>query len=1393
MPPKSNILNKQSPDLVDKEGMPASLFNRPVLFGFLVFVILISLFMLLIFQRYQLAKKSREKEAFEILHQVKEKLQESINHSLSATKILAFLIDKNGEVNNFDSIAAQVLETGKDIDAIQLVPGGIIQYVYPLKGNEKVIGYNILQDSARNKEAYKAIKQKSMFFAGPFELRQGGVGVVGRLPVYRQNKFWGFSAVVIKMSTLYATAGIDSSGNNGYYFQLSKANPDSKKEEFFLPRHKELSGNQSVAVDVPNGEWKLSVTSAVTISTFGDIGLLALFGFLLAVLAAVFAYRFAIRPKKLKELVLNRTSELRASENNYRSLIERVSDAFVALDNNWMYTYVNEKAGEILGREPQSLLGKNIWKEFPQGVDEPYYHAYYRAMKTQEYQYLEEYYAAFDKWLENHIYPSKDGLTIFFKDVTEIKQITLALKNKEEKYRTLIEQASDGIVITDMEGMILEVNKSIQQMVGYADDEMIGYHLTDFLPAEDVENNPLRIHELMQGKSLLYERRLKKKDGSFLDVEVNSKMASSHTLIGFIRDSTERKKYENSLIYQANLLESVSDAVLSLDMNRCIASWNNACKELYGFTADEAMGKRIPELVTFEYPNNNNEAVFKQVFVEGKWKGEFNFMHPKTKEKINLLSNINLLKDKKGTVSGFIVTSKNITDRIKREEEIRISNERFELIAQATNDAVWDHDFVKNETWGNFKLYTIYGFEPGSKKINLEMFMDHVHPDERDQIAKRMRDTIEKGAVSLSEVFRFRTAGGEYRTFYDRAYIKYDERGKPIRILGAMQDITEREQAQKTIFESEEKYRTIIEQAADGIFIADEYTCLIDVNSAGCRMSGYTKAELQQLKFIDVIPAEDIVTNPLRITKMEKGQSVTNERRLIRKDGSIIDVDISAQKLQDGRYQLFVRDITERKKVEEILAESERILKETQVIANLGTYTLDIATGKWTGTALLDQILGIDADFEKTFEGGQMIIHPDWRKIMADYFAELVAGRKSRFDIEYKIIRPNDNEERWIHGIGNLKYDDTFQPVTLLATIQDIHESKLAADELLQSEKKYRLLFYNNPSPMWMSDWPGMNIIDVNEAAIKHYGYSRQEFLKLNLRDLRPAEDLPYFNEVIKNTDLSVTNKRQWRHKKKDGTIMQVEVTSHEIMYEGQQVWLSSPHDVTDKNMAEERLQKSYQDIRQLASNLQSIREDERTNIAREIHDELGQQLTGLKMDIHWLSRKINSADEDITKKMKQSLELINATIASVRKIATDLRPSILDDLGLIAALEWQGEEFEKRSGTRVQFNNKAGAVSLKPEAITAVFRIYQELLTNVARHANATLVSVIVQKEDNRLFFSLTDNGTGFNLETINKKKTLGLLGIKERTLLLGGTYEFKSNQGEGSETIISIPLMQG
>ncbi|MBC7867384.1 MAG: sensor histidine kinase, partial [Gloeobacteraceae cyanobacterium ES-bin-316] len=247
---------------------------------------------------------------------------------------------------------------------------------------------------------------------------------------------------------------------------------------------------------------------------------------------------------------------------------------------------------------------------------------------------------------------------------------------------------------------------------------------------------------------------------------------------------------------------------------------------------------------------------------------------------------------------------------------------------------------------------------------------------------------------------------------------------------------------------------------------------------------------------------------------------------------------------------------------------------------------------------------------------------------------------------------------------------------------------------------------------------------------------------------------------------------------------------THNIFYEGTDARLVLANDVTQKIMAEEALNKSHEQLRQLATHLEKVRETERTHIAREIHDELGQQLTGLKMDISWLNRKIKNQDVEVHAKISETIQLIDTTVKTVRRIATELRPSILDDLGLLAALEWQTEEFEKRFEIKSVFKSNVLEANVNADLATGIFRIYQECLTNVLRHSEAGQVKSFLQIKNDVLRLTITDDGKGFIAKDIANKKTLGLLGMKERTNLLGGSYEITSMPGEGTSVLITVPL---
>jgi signal transduction histidine kinase len=211
--------------------------------------------------------------------------------------------------------------------------------------------------------------------------------------------------------------------------------------------------------------------------------------------------------------------------------------------------------------------------------------------------------------------------------------------------------------------------------------------------------------------------------------------------------------------------------------------------------------------------------------------------------------------------------------------------------------------------------------------------------------------------------------------------------------------------------------------------------------------------------------------------------------------------------------------------------------------------------------------------------------------------------------------------------------------------------------------------------------------------------------------------------------------------------------------------------------------------LRNLSVHLQNIREEERVHIAREMHDELGQLLTCFKMDMVWLGKKTADQADEITQKISGTVALVDEAIRFVRKLASELRPAILDYLGLVAALQWQSDEFVKRFNIETAFHSEIKELEISPLIATGLFRMYQESLTNVARHAQAKRVIATLALNGDQLFLSVMDDGKGFAMNGTGPSKTLGLLGMQERAIMLGGTLEIISAPGKGTSVLIKIP----
>jgi signal transduction histidine kinase len=230
--------------------------------------------------------------------------------------------------------------------------------------------------------------------------------------------------------------------------------------------------------------------------------------------------------------------------------------------------------------------------------------------------------------------------------------------------------------------------------------------------------------------------------------------------------------------------------------------------------------------------------------------------------------------------------------------------------------------------------------------------------------------------------------------------------------------------------------------------------------------------------------------------------------------------------------------------------------------------------------------------------------------------------------------------------------------------------------------------------------------------------------------------------------------------------------------------------EIAERKTAEDRLRDSEVKLRALAARLLSIREEERARIAREIHDELGQVLTGLKMDVMWLGKQLDNDQQPLLARIDTMRTLIDSTVQVVRRISTGMRPEILDDMGLVAAIGWQAKEFQKRLGIRCRVELPVQQAHLGSELSTAVFRIFQEILTNIARHAKASSVSVQLDISRFRLTLNVKDDGTGLDENAVHARESLGLLGMRERAQLFGGQVSFHSASGQGTTVTVSIPL---
>lgn len=380
----------------------------------------------------------------------------------------------------------------------------------------------------------------------------------------------------------------------------------------------------------------------------------------------------------------------------------------------------------------------------------------------------------------------------------------------------------------------------------------------------------------------------------------------------------------------------------------------------------------------------------------------------------------------------------------------------------------------------------------------------------------------------------------------------------------------------------------------------------------------------------------------------------------------------------------------------------------------------------------------------------------------------------------------------------------------------DVTRRERAEEALRESETKFRLLFERSDDAIFLLD--GNRFIDCNEAAFRILGASsKTEVLSRDPLELSPMYQPDGELSSVKGqkmVDLALregVSHFEWVHKRLNGSLFPVEVVLTLIPLQGKEILYTSWRDITKRKEAEAKaeqareeleqrvqertaeLNESRENLRRLSEYLQTAREEERTRIAQEIHDELGMGLSTLKMDLIWMGGRISQESQGLTREVNNIADRLDGILHNIRRICSDLRPAILDHFGLGAAIEWQVGEFQRRTGISCSCIVDSETAGTQGDMASALFRILQEALTNILRHAGATSANISLRNREGRISLSVKDNGRGIMPEEVARPDSFGLMGMKERVRFWGGDIVIKGSPGKGTRLIVSIPLGAG
>lgn len=998
----------------------------------------------------------------------------------------------------------------------------------------------------------------------------------------------------------------------------------------------------------------------------------------------------------------------------------------------------------------------------------------------------------------------KDRILAIVRDINERKEAAKRLEESELKYRNLFENQLESFAYHEIilendvpiDYRFIDVNNKFIEQTGLkSKNDIIGKRVLELWPGTEKYWIDTYGEIALTGAPKVFEHFSSVHNRYYL---VNAYSPQKGFFATSFLDITAKKKTELALRSSEEKLRAFfeSDVVgtVSADIYGGIHNTNKKYLEIIGYSEEEVRSGKVRwNKITPEEFSEIETAKIMEAKKHGSCKPYEKQYIRKDGTRIWVIIGFVLIESAEEELIAFILD-------IQKMKENQLELERRNKFIQTVMDnlpigVALNKIKEGSAFYENQKFNEIYGW-PSDDIRDVSKFFELVYPDPeyRKEIMARVISDMQSGDPK--------------RMKWDNCIVTHKDGSKHIInaqniplpeqniMVSTVIDVTAEKQIENLLKESEERYRVLVENAPDAIAIHTDGK-IVFANPASIKLlEADSRDEIIGLDLSKIIypeDAEDVMERVEDLLQNDKPMYLIEERYITLK-GNVINAEVTAVPIifnNKKSIQVIVRDISERKRAEIALKESEekyRLLvnNQTDLVVKINTNGEFEFTsksycelfGKNEEELIGKQFIPLvhEDDVEHTLNEMKKLYEPPHRCYIEQRAKTTIGWRWLGWSD--KAIVNNNGEVESIIGVG-----------------RDITERKEMEQQIL-AQRNLAEMYLETAAVMMIALNNKGEVTMINREGSELLGYSKKYIIGKNwVENFVPQTNRERVSDILLKAlageitlNEYVVNEVLCRHKKikiigwhnnilrdEDGNIIGV---------------LSSGEDITESIRLQQNLESTNKELSELTKHIQELRESERTKLAREIHDDLGQALTAIKLDLSLVKNYNDNLDAEIRKRVESAIMLVNHSIKTVQQITSELRPGLIDDLGLLPTIEWYTNEFSDRSKIETNLTILITEESIKEEQKITIYRILQESLTNVVRHAEAKRVNITLKKVDNNLVLAIADNGKGIPESDKKSMKSFGLIGMRERASSINADLEIESKLNKGTTVTLTVPL---